>query len=123
MRSKLLIFLLFIFSSSVFASEKNLNITAQKISFDKNNETTIFEGKVVFKDEKNNLLKGNYGAYNNKKKILEFKGAVYIKTTEGYLVNSSDVIFDRKSNIISSNKDSSITDFQKNIILPLLMFF
>jgi len=116
MRSKLLIFLLFIFSSSVFASEKNLNITAQKISFDKNNETTIFEGKVVFKDEKNNLLKGNYGAYNNKKKILEFKGAVYIKTTEGYLVNSSDVIFDRKSNIISSNKDSSITDFQKNII-------
>ena len=39
-----------------------------------------------------------------------------IKTTEGYLVNSSDVIFDRKSNIISSNKDSSITDSQKNII-------
>ena len=70
MKSKLLIFILFIFSSSLFASEKNLNITAQKISFDKNNETTIFEGKVVFKDEKNNLLKGNYGAYNNKKKII-----------------------------------------------------
>ena len=45
-------------------------------------------------------------------KILEFfesKGVTKITTSENYIINGKDIIFDNKNNIISSNESAVLT--------------
>ena len=67
MKNNFLIFFFIFFFSKAFALE-NLNITAKKISIDKDKEITIFQDNVIIVDEENNTIKGNYVLYNNKLK-------------------------------------------------------
>ena len=90
MKSKFFIFyILLSFFSKVYALE-NLEINSREISIDKKNETTIFKGEVVIKDEMNNIIKSDYVLYNNKLKRLNIKGKVSVITAEGNLIESEN---------------------------------
>ena len=116
MKSKFFIFyILLSFFSKVYALE-NLEINSREISIDKKNETTIFKSEVVIKDEMNNIIKSDYVLYNNKLKRLNIKGKVSVITAEGNLIESENIVLDKK-NILISNDPSIITDVQKNKII------
>ena len=51
----------------LFADE--INISAKKIIVDKKSQTTIFEGEVIIKNKKNNLIQSNYATYNKELKF------------------------------------------------------
>ena len=87
MKNNFLIFFFIFFFSKAFALE-NLNITAKKISIDKDKEITIFQDNVMIVDEENNTIKGDYVLYNNKLKQLNFKGKVTVLTSEGYMLKA-----------------------------------
>ena len=115
MKNNFLIFFFIFFFSKAFALE-NLNITAKKISIDKDKEITIFQDNVMIVDEENNTIKGDYVLYNNKLKQLNFKGKVTVLTSEGYYVEGQDMFLDKQKNILVSSNTSTITDIQNNKI-------
>ena len=115
MKSKFLFFFILLFFSKVSALE-NLDIKSREISIDKKNEITIFKNEVIIKDEMNNIIKSDYVLYNNKLKRLDIKGQVQVMTVEGNLIESENIVLDKKKNILISTSPSIITDIQKNKI-------
>ena len=109
----ILIFLLF-FSQHLLAS--NLNIQSKEIFIDKKTKTTIFKKEVVAVDEKNNVFKGDYAEYKKNLKLLKSKGPTIIETSEGYVLTGSNVIFDNKNNLITSDDPATIKDLENNNI-------
>ena len=144
MKSKILLILFVIFFNTK-ALSKNVNIEAKNITLDKDNITTIFENDVVVKtenkifksdyvkynkkngllilrknisitDDKNNLINADYAEYSEKDKILKSVGLTRIVTSENYKIESEDIIFDNKKNLIFSKKNASIEDIDGNLI-------
>ena len=115
MKSKFLFFFILLFFSKVSALE-NLDIKSREISIDKKNEITIFKNEVIIKDEMNNIIKSDYVLYNNILKRLDIKGQVQVMTVEGNLIESENIVLDKKKNILISTSPSIITDIQKNKI-------
>ena len=62
----------------------------------KKNEITIFKNEVIIKDEMNNIIKSDYVLYNNKLKRLDIKGQVQVMTVEGNLIESENIVLDKK---------------------------
>ncbi len=115
MKSKfLIIFLSFLFISKLNA--ESLNIESLEISIDKKTKITVFKKDVVAKDSRNNILKTNYAEYNKDLEIFESKGETTIITSEGYVINGTDIVFDNKKNLIFSEKPTLIKDPEKNDI-------
>ena len=145
MKNKFLIFIIYglLFSS---LSAENLNIQSKKISFDKKNEISIFEGDVVvttdnqskiksdyakldkktnilileknvqLKDQNGNFIETNYAEYKKNLNIFESKGETKIITSEKYTIDSYDINYDNKRETIRSNKKTIITDLETNKI-------
>ena len=120
MKSKFLFFFILLFFSKVSALE-NLDIKSREISIDKKNEITIFKNEVIIKDEMNNIIKSDYVLYNNKLKRLDIKGQVQVMTVEGNLIESENIVLDKKKNILISTSPSIITDIQKNKIKLIIL--
>ena len=53
-------------------------------------------------------------------KTLESIGPTEIITAENYIIKGSDIVFDDLNGLISSNKNTTITDPDKNTILRFL---
>ena len=139
----LTIFFSFFLFANLFAS--NVKIQANKVSFDKDGKTSIFEGDVVVNtqekiiksnyvkydkakgfliikndvvatDNKNNIIKTNYAEYYEKEKIFQSMGPTTINTSEGYILNGSNIYIDNLKKIIRSDEKSIIIDQEKNQI-------
>ena len=94
----------------------NLNIQSSEISIDKKSRLTIFKGKVIATDNKNNIFKSEYAEYKKDLKFLKSKGKTTIITSEGYSVSGENIIFDNKNNFIKSNNKTTIKDLENNNI-------
>ncbi len=145
MKNKIVIIFLFkLIFFPAFA--ENLKIESKKISIDKNKEVTIFEDQVVaitednnkiqsnfaelnrksknlilkdnvkLEDSKQNFIESNYAEYNEISRIFKSKGETKITTSENYLINGSDIIFDNKNKEISSNNAAILIDSSNNKI-------
>ena len=135
------------FSFFLFAKlfAENLKIQANKISLDKDGETTVFEGDVVVNtqekiiksnfvqynkakgfliiknnviatDNRNNIIKTDYAEYYEKEKIFKSKGPTIINTSEGYTLDGSNIYIDNLKKIIRSEEKSLLLDQDKNKI-------
>ena len=116
MKNKILtyIFPIFFFSQILFA--ENLNIQSKNISIDKKTRITIFKDSVVATDGKNNKLNTEFAEYKKEYKYLESKGKTTIKTSEGFLLEGENIVFDNKNNLIESNYPAELTDLENNKI-------
>tara|TARA_X000001036_G_scaffold431682_1_gene466364 strand:- start:796 stop:3105 length:2310 start_codon:yes stop_codon:yes gene_type:complete len=115
MKNKAIFFLLFMFFISQSFAE-NLNIQSLNITIDKKTKTTIFKNQVSAKDEKNNQLLTEFAEYNKNLELLKTVGKTTLLTSEGFVVESKDVIFDNNKNYIRSDYPTTIKDLEKNII-------
>jgi LPS-assembly protein len=145
MKNKIIIFFCLIFiNSKVFAD--NIFINSKNITLDKNNQTTIFQGKVNIKtdtgytiesdyaeynkqinfiklknkiraaDSQGNVIETEYAEYDGIQKKFISKGPTKIITSENYIIETIDVFIDDTQKIINSDKETVIIDQEKNKI-------
>ena len=145
MKNKFLIFIIYgLLFCSLYA--ENMNIQSKKISIDKKNEISIFEGDVVvttdnqsklksdyakldkktnilileknvqLEDQNGNFIETNYAEYKKNLNIFETKGETKIITSEKYIIDGYDINYDNKSETIRSSKKTVITDLETNKI-------
>ena len=107
---------LFFLNCNTFLIAGELEINSNKINYDNNNKTTIFEGDVTSSDQKGNKIFSEYAKYDKLKDIIETKGATKIITSNGYEVLGSNITLDNKKNIIYSNYKTIIVDKDGNNI-------
>ena len=104
-----------ILNLNLFAEE--LEINSSKIKYDNNLKVTILEGNVSINDKKNNKIFSEYAEYKKLEQKIKTIGNTKIITSNGYQVISTNVIFDNKKNLISSDYKTQITDKIGNKIL------
>ena len=93
----LIVLIILIFAKNSFA--ENLDIEAEKIYMDKNDQVSIFENKVVIKDESKNLIKSNYAKLDKISNFLILKDNVIIIDKEGnefLSVDYNESLFSKK---------------------------
>ena len=145
MKNKILAILLFFCSTAAIKAE-NLIIESKQISIDKNRQISIFEKEVVITTPENQIIESDYAEYNKKDGIIilkknvkaidnemnkvyadyaeyneEFKtlntiGKTNIKTSEGYILEGKDILFDNLNKYIKSKSLTTITDQNNNKI-------
>ncbi len=106
--------LFFLVTNISFADE--LEISAKNISLDKKKEISIFQEDVIIVDKDNNIIKTDYAVYNYKLQNIEAKGDTTITTSEGYIVETQDINFNKNKNFINSDSPTIIKDVQNNKI-------
>ena len=124
MKNKLFKFLSLVFLSFLYQAptiSKELEVKSSQIKIDKTTKTVILNGNVSAKDENNNIIKSEKANYNKIENILNTTGKTEVITSNGFKVLSSDVRFDNKQKVISSSKNTTITDRDGNQI-TLTMF-
>ncbi len=147
MKNKLIIIFLSIFflKSELIADE--IDIQSKNILIDKKKEVITFENQVKIKDTENNIIESEYAEFNKKTgfiflkknivakdrsgnllksqkaeyneitKIFRTIGTTNLKTSENYIIESSDIFLDNKKNTIRSKKPTTITDLDNNKII------
>ena len=67
-------------------------------------------------DKDNNKIKTEYAVYDYKSQNKEAKGETIITTSEGYIVETKDINFNKSKNFINSESPTIIKDIQNNEI-------
>ena len=117
MRNKLSIFFLsifFLYSNNL--SSQEIEVNSSKISFDAENQITIFEGNVNAKDDKQNTFFSEIATYNKKLDFFQTNGQTKIITSNGYKVITANIEFDNKKKILNSKFKTEIEDKDGNKI-------
>lgn len=145
MKSKLFLIFFVIYFKTILLAD-NVNITAEKVTINKKENTSIFENNVNIVTEDNYKIQSDYAEYdkengylllkdnitafdyeNNKiianfaefyknKNILKTKGPTKIITTDNYIIELDDLFFDNNKSFIESNKKTFIKDPDGNKI-------
>ena len=145
MKSSFIIIFCSVFINSILFAE-SLYIESKNIILDKNKATSIFENEVVvitedkqkiksdyakynksvgrieFKknivavDALNNIIKTDDALYNEKTNIFESIGPTTIITSERYIIEGNNIVFDNNKKFIASNEKTIITDEDNNKI-------
>ena len=115
MKNKIIIFLIYIFFYTQSVAE-NLNIQSLNMTVDKKTQITIFQNQVSAKDEKNNQLLTEFAEYDKNLQSLKTTGKSTVITSEGYLINGENFVFDNTKNIITSADSATIKDLENNEI-------
>ena len=145
MKNKILAILLFFCSTAAIKAE-NLIIESKQISIDKNKQLSIFENDVVITTPENQIIESDYAEYNKEDGIIILKknvkaidnemnevyadyaeyneglktlntiGKTNIKTSEGYILEGKDIVFDNLNKYIKSQSLTTITDQNNNKI-------
>ena len=76
----------------------------------------ILDGNVSATDSKNNKIYSESARYNKNEELIETIGETRIITSEGYQVIGSDIIFDNKNKVITSDSSTQIKDKDGNQI-------
>ena len=117
MRNNFIISLLFIFyffSSELLA--ENLKIKSSEVKLNKKDSSVILKGNIEAVDENNNILKSDEAVYLKSEDLLSSIGLTSVTTSENYLFESSNIIFDNKNKIIKSDYPTKIVDPEGNVI-------
>ena len=103
-------FIFIFFSKNSFG--ETFNIQAEKIKINKKEEISIFENKVVIKDENLNLIKSEYAEFNKIKNFLTLKNNVIIIDKNGNEFYTEHATYDKNNEIIKSRGKSKIVSTQ-----------
>lgn len=117
MKNNIFIFYFFLalfFITNVFS--KNLEINSSEIKIDKKESKIIFKGNIEAIDDNRNILKADEANYFKKLDLLNSIGLTKIITSENYVLESTNVVFDNKNKIIKSDNPTKILDPDGNII-------
>ena len=109
------IFFFLLISSELFAEE--LKISSSEINLDKKEFKLTLKGNVKAIDKNSNSLETEEAEYFKKKDLLNSFGPTIIKTSQSYIFESKNVIFDNKNKIIKSDFETKIIDPDGNIFV------
>ena len=105
-----------IFKNSVSVKTKDKIISSEFAEFDKKAQTIVLKEDIIAKDKFKNTIKANYAEYDNIKKIFKSDGPTTLITSENYILEGVDIIFDNFNKDIKSNKSSTLKDLDGNEI-------
>jgi LPS-assembly protein len=105
-----------IFKNSVSVKTKDKIISSEFAEFDKKAQTIVLKEDIIVEDKFKNTIKANYAEYNNIKKIFKSNGPTTLITSENYILEGVDIIFDNFNKDIKSNKPSTLKDLDGNEI-------
>ena len=105
-----------IFKNSVSVKTKDKIISSEFAEFDKKAQTIVLKEDIIAKDKFKNTIKANYAEYDNIKKIFKSNGPTTLITSENYILEGADIIFDNFNKDIKSNKSSTLKDLDGNEI-------
>ena len=102
----------------VIEDEKGLQITSENLEANNLKEEYIIENDVVINDTIRNLLiKSNKIIFSKKSDKIRSIGLTEIETKNNLSILSSDITFDRKNEIIFTDKESEIKDANFNTLI------
>ena len=102
--------------SNTLLSEENLNIVSNEVKIEKQNSEIVFKGNVKANDKSLNYLYTDEAKYFKEKDFLKSVGETKIITSQEYILESQNVEFDNKNNIIKSDYPTTIIDRDGNKI-------
>jgi len=105
-----------IFENEVVVKTENKTITSDFVKYDKKKRFLIFRKNIVAKDNYNNIIEADYAEYSELKKILITVGQTKITTSESYIIEAEDILFDNKNKFINSKNKSILKDLDGNQI-------
>ena len=95
---------------------KKIEIEGDKSIYDKKKSQLTIINNVKFNDTlKNVYIEGKKAIYNQITDVVQTFGETYIKIENKYDIYSYDLIYDRKSQQIYSNKETTIKDKMQNV--------
>ena len=95
---------------------KKIEIEGDESIYDKKKSQLTIINNVKFNDTlKNVYIEGEKAIYNQITDVVQTFGKTYIKIENKYDIYSYDLIYDRKSQQIYSNKETTIKDKMKNV--------
>lgn len=96
--------------------DKKIEIEGDKSIYDKkNSQLTIINNVKFFDNLKNVYIEGEKVIYNQLTDLIQTFGTTFIRIEDKYYVYSNDLFYDRKSQKIYSNKETTIKDKKQNI--------
>ncbi len=102
--------------TNAIIQSKGLYIEGDYAVYDKEKEIIRFEKNVLFNDKPKNILIETVKAkYNQKLDILETIGVTNIKIENQYEIISSNMFYNRRSQRIYSNRETTVKDINGNI--------
>ena len=102
--------------TNAIIKSKGLYIEGDYSTYNKETEIIKFEKNVLFNDRKKNIKIETVNAkYNQKLDILETIGATNIKIENKYEIISSNMLYNRRSQQVYSNKETTVKDVNGNI--------
>ena len=105
-----------IFENEVVVKTENKTITSDFVKYDKKKRFLIFRKNIVAKDNYNNIIEADYAEYSELKKILITTGQTKLTTSESYIIEAEDILFDNKNRFINSKNKSILKDLDGNQI-------
>ena len=96
---------------------KNLKLAHLKLTSTKKEFKLTLKGNVKAVDKNSNSLETEEAEYFKKKDLLNSLGPTIIKTSQSYIFESKNVIFDNKNKIIKSDFETKIIDPDGNIFM------
>ena len=105
-------------SNEVIITDQSGNkIFADKLEIDSKNKIYTIYSNVVYKDYLNSItIKTNKIIFNELKNSFISVGLTEINKDDKYFINSSDILFNRNKNLLSSDKKTNLTDTLNNKI-------
>ncbi len=116
MKNKFFIFkfiLILFLTTNLLAND--LEISSTEVKIDKKNSKVILKGDIKAVDDNKNILQADEAYYLKDKDLLNSIGLTKIITSENYILESSNVVFDNKNKIIKSDNPTKILDPDGNI--------
>ena len=111
-----ILILFFTLMCQTYLFSEELNVVSEKINIDKTNKDFIFEGNVVATDINNNKIFAELAKYNKKLGLYETFGPTKIITSEGTILEGSDILYSDQNQLISSTQKAELVDKSKNKI-------
>ena len=102
----------------IIEDESGLEITGENLEANNLKGKYIIENNVVIKDSIRNLLiKSNKIILNKKSNVIKSIGLTEIEAKNNLSILSSDITFDRKNEIIFTDKESELKDVNFNTLI------
>ena len=103
-------------NSKAVIKDKKIHLEGNKSVYKKDKNEITLEGNVFFKDRIENItINTEEAKYNKSSDILKTRGKTIIKIENKYEVLSNNVVYNRKTQIIYSDSETTINDDQNNI--------
>ena len=103
-------------NSETTIEENNIKINSKRVNYNKKTNIIIFTDKVYFHDKNENLIiESDKIKYNRKSEIINSYGPTKFILKNKFLLNSSDIFFERIPQIIYGDGNSVLEDSEKNI--------